>query len=296
MDRIEAMRVFTRVVDMGSFAEVAKQMNVARSVVTRQISALEAHLGTKLLARSTRKLTLTSSGTLYLEKCREILNLVESAETDVSEESGIPRGPIRISLPLTYGVKHLAPLLLDFAQRYKEVRLSMDFSDRRVNLIEEGIDCAIRITGKLDPNDVVRKVGSCRMVVVASPSYLAYHGIPESPGDLGHHQCLGYTLNANNAGWTFFIEGQFETFYLPFSLATNNGEVLADAAAQGMGIALLPDFMVEGHVKQKILTPILETFTAPEPGIYALLPSNRLVPYRVRVLLEYLTTSLGKVA
>src|ERR1035437_1779981 len=142
MDRLEAMRLFIRVAELGSFSAVSLQMGVARSVVTRQVAALETHLGAKLLARSTRRLSLTTAGAVYLEKCRVILNLVEVAETGLAEERQTPRGLIRLSLPLVYSLKYLAPLLLEFADLYPEVALDMDFSDRRANLIQEGIDMA----------------------------------------------------------------------------------------------------------------------------------------------------------
>ena len=147
--------MFVRVAELSSFSAVAQQMGVARSVITRQIAALEEHLGVKLMVRSTRRLTLTSAGSAYLEKCRVILNLVEAAETGVAEERQTPRGNIRISLPLTYGLKRVAPLLLDFARRYPEVRLDMDYTDRRVNLIEEAIDLSLRITGRLGPSEEI---------------------------------------------------------------------------------------------------------------------------------------------
>ncbi|MGB8052379.1 MAG: LysR family transcriptional regulator, partial [Azonexus sp.] len=188
MDRLAAMHLFVRVAELGNFSAVAQQLGVARSVVTRQIAGLEAHLGVKLMARSTRRLTLTSAGTAYLEKCRVILNLVETAETDVAEERLTPRGNIRISLPLSFGLKRLAPLLLDFSQRYPEVALEMDYSDRRVKLIEEGIDLSIRITRRLEPGDVARKIGTGHLLALASPEYLARHGRPQHPSELAHHE------------------------------------------------------------------------------------------------------------
>ena len=149
MDRLQAMHLFVRVAELSSFSAVAQQMGLARSAVTRQIAALEQHLGIKLMVRSTRRLMLTSAGAAYLEKCRVILNLVEAAETGVAEERQTPRGMIRISLPLTYGLMRVAPILLDFARRYPEVQLDMDYTDRRVNLIEEAIDLSVRITSRL---------------------------------------------------------------------------------------------------------------------------------------------------
>jgi DNA-binding transcriptional LysR family regulator len=176
MDRLDAMRLFVRVADVGSFSAVAQQLAVARSVVTRQVAALETHLRVKLLARSTRRLSLTSAGAVYLEKCRVILNLVESAETSLTEELVVPRGRIRLSVPLSFGVRYLGPLLLEFARRCPEVTLDVDYSDRRSNLFEEGVDLAVRIAHRLEPGDVARRIGSSRLFVVAAPAYLSRHG------------------------------------------------------------------------------------------------------------------------
>jgi DNA-binding transcriptional LysR family regulator len=291
MDRLDAMQIFVRVAEMGSFAAVAQQMGVARSVVTRQIAGLEAHLGVKLMARSTRRLSLTSAGTAYLEKCRVILNLVETAETDVAEERLTPRGNIRISLPLSFGLKRVAPLLLDFAARYPEVSLDMDYSDRRMNLIEEGIDLTIRITRQLAGGDVARKIGVSHMKVVASPDYLARHGRPLEPGDLAHHEYLGYTL-AGTSALQFIVDGQPLAVPVRSRITASNGEVLIEAAVRGMGITSHPDFIVDDYIASGRVEQILGQFPMPELGIYALLPSNRHVPYRVRVLMDFLAAGL----
>jgi DNA-binding transcriptional LysR family regulator len=292
MDRLDAMQLFVRVAQSGSFSAVAQQMGVARSVVTRQIAALEAHLGVKLLARSTRRLSLTSGGAAYLEKCRVILNLVEVAEGGLAEETQTPRGLIRLSLPLVYGLKHLAPLLIEFSQRYPEVELDMDFSDRRSNLIQEGIDMAVRITFRLDPGDVTRRLGSGRLVAVASPQYLARHGKPKHPSDLINHQCLGYTATANSLRWTFMIDGKAQQFPIRPRLQANNGDVLLMAAAAGLGIAYEPASSAADWLQSGTLTEILKKFPTPELGIYAVLPSNRHVPHRLRVLMDFLTERL----
>lgn len=293
MDRLDAMQLFVRIAELGSFSAVAQQLGVARSVVTRQIAALESHLGVKLMVRSTRRLALTSAGTAYLEKCRVILNLVESAETDVAEERLAPRGHIRISLPLTFGIKRLAPLLLEFSARYPEVSLDMDYSDRRVKLIEEGIDLSIRITRRLEPGDVARKIGSGQMRVVASPDYLARHGRPQHPAELIHHECLGYTAGGNMQQWQFMVDGQLVSFPVRSRINANNGEVLTEAAAQGFGITLQPDFIVDDFIRAGRIASLLESFPVPGLGIYAILPSNRHVPQRVRVLMDFLAAGLG---
>lgn len=292
MDRLDAMHLFVRVAELGSFAAVAQQMGVARSLVTRQIASLEAHLGCKLMSRSTRRLTLTSAGTAYLEKCRVILNLVEVAETDIAAERATPRGHIRIALPLTFGLKRVAPLLLEFAGTYPEVSLDMDFSDRRMNLIEEGIDLSIRITPQLAPGDVARKLGVSRMKLVAAPEYLARHGRPQRPADLAHHEYLAYTL-AGSAAVHFLVDGQPLAIPVRSRIAASNGEVLIEAAVRGMGITCHPDFIVDDDIAGGRVEQVLAGYALPELGIYAVLPSNRHIPQRVRVLMEFLGERLA---
>lgn len=286
------MRTFLRVAELGSFAAVAQQQGVARSVVTRQVAALERQLGAKLLSRSTRRLALTSAGTAYLEKCRVILNLVEAAETDLAEDRAIVRGRIRVSLPLSYGLKRLAPLLLEFAESHPQLSLEMDYSDRRVDLFEEGVDLAIRITGHLAPGDVVRRLGSVRLLAIAAPAYLAKHGRPAHPSELAGHECLAYTGDTRGDAWPFTIDGREDHVYVTSRLHANNGEVLADAAARGLGITLQPDFIAEDYLADGRVEQVLAGFAPPELGIYALLPGTRFMPYRVRVLIDFLSVRL----
>ncbi len=293
MDKLQAMRIFVRVAELNSFSGVAQQLGVARSVVTRQVAALENHLGTKLMARSTRRLTLTSEGASYLEKCRVILNLVDAAETGIAEERLAPRGLIRISVPLSFGLKRVMPHLLEFVRRYPEVNLDMDYSDRRVNLIEDGIDLSIRITHKLESSDVVRKISHSRLCVIASPDYLARCGTPMHPAELTHHQCLGYTIAGGQQAWQFLINDKLLSFPLRSQINANNGEALTEAAAQGLGITCQPDFIAQPYLASGKVKEILTNYSLPELGIYAMLPSNRQIPHRVRVLMEFLISEIG---
>jgi DNA-binding transcriptional LysR family regulator len=292
MDRFESMAMFRRVAEIGSFSAVARQMNVARSVVTRQVAALEAHLGVKLIARSTRRLNLTSAGVAYLEKCREILNLVESAESDVGAEAQVPRGHVRISVPFSFGLRHLTSLLLDFGALYPEITLEVDYTDRRVNLIEEGSDLAIRITGQLAPQDVARKISVCRMLVVASDDYLQRRGEPKRPEELIEHECFGY-VPAQQSNWRFIIDGTPRWFPIRGRLQANNGDALLDAAIRGLGITNPPTFIAASAIEAGAVRPILTDFALPELGIYAVFPGNRYVPRRVRVLVDYLAERIG---
>ncbi|RLJ65218.1 LysR family transcriptional regulator [Sulfurisoma sediminicola] len=293
MDRLDAMRIFVRVAEMGSFSAVAQQLDVARSVVTRQVAGLEAHLGTKLIARSTRRLSLTSAGATYLEQCREILNLVEAAEGGLTDEGQAPRGHIRLTLPFSFGIRQLMPLFCDFMEANPQVALELDFNDRRANLIEGGYDLAIRVSGRLDPGDVARKIGGSRGVIAAAPDYLRRRGRPRHPRELAGHECFGYLL-APRSSWSFVIDGEVQSFPVGGRLEANNGDALLDAAVRGLGITRAPTFIVEQAVRAGWLEILLPEFPLPELGIHAVFPGNRYVPHRVRALVDFLATRIGQ--
>lgn len=295
MNRLEAMSLFVRVAELGSFSAAALQLGLARAVVTRQIAALEAHLGVKLMARSTRRLSLTSAGAAYLEKCRTILDLVEEAEAGVMEERQTPSGPLRLSVPLSFGLRRLTPLLLEFAQTYPSIHLSLDFSDRRQDLIGEGCDLSIRVTHQLDAGQVARRLARCQLRAVAAPAYLARVGAPMHPSELASHACLGYSPHLfESRAWPFLLEGHVQHVTVSSYLQANNGDALVAAAVQGLGITLQPDFLVDDELASGRLCEVLAEFSTPLLGIYALLPSNRYLPHRVKVLLEFLAERLGK--
>lgn len=287
MDRFEGMRMFVRVAELGSFAAAAQQLNVARSVVTRQVAALETRLGIKLLARSTRRVSLTSAGAAYLEKCREILRLVAFAEADVLAEHQAPRGHIRVTLPVSYGVHRLMPLFGDFLNIHPDISLDLEFSDRHMNLIEGGFDLAIRISDRLNPGDVARKIGKTRSVIVASPDYVARHGWPEHPRDLIHHECFGYLL-ASRSSWAFSVDGVLQWFPIQGRLQATSGDALLTAAIAGLGITSAPCFMADSAIQEGLLTVLLADFETAELGIHAIYPSNHYIPHRVNVLVDFL--------
>jgi len=291
VDRLDSMRIFIRVVELGSFAAAAQQMNVAPSVVTRQLAALEQHLGIKLLARSTRRLSLTSAGAAYLEKCREILRLVEFAEADVLDDRQSPRGHIRITLPVSFGVHQLMPLFGAFLKAHPETSLELEFSDQRVNLIEGGFDLAIRISDRLKPGDVARKIGKSRSVIVAAPSYLAQNGRPQHPQDLLKHECFGYLL-ASRSSWAFVVDGVLQWFPIHGRLQATSGDALLTAAIAGLGITSAPCFMADQAIRAGKLEVLLSEFDSAELGIYAIYPSNRYIPHRVDVLVDYLAQQI----
>jgi len=292
MDKLEAMQTFARVAQAGSFTAVADQLQVDRSAITRQISALEKHLAVKLITRSTRSLTLTPAGSAYLEKCRLIINLVDAAESSLTEESTLVRGRVRLALPLSFGRERLMPALLEFMRLQPNLELLLTMSDQRSNLIEEGLDLAIRVTSDLQSSDIVRKLGQCRLLTVASPAYLAQHGTPAHPEELRHHECLLYTSSNTSAQWTYRIDGQVKNVAVRGRLAANNGLALLAANASGMGISVQPDFLAEPFLARKEVVEILADFMPPPLGIYAVLPSNRYIPQRVALLIDFLDKSL----
>ena len=295
MDRLDAMRLFVRVAELGSFAKAADQSDLSPSAVTRQIARLEAHLGVKLIARTTRHVSLTSSGADYLKRCHEILNLVHRSESEISAERSLPSGTIRISLPMSFGIARLAPLLNDFSQSYPRVSLDMQLTDRHVNLAEEGVDLAIRVTRALDVRDVARKLATSRSVVVAAPQYLARHGRPRHPGDLRSHECLTYTGASAGAKWQFVVNDRVQSVLVSGPIQANNGDVLMQAATQGLGIAYLPEFIVGRLLVSGKLAEILSDYAMPELGIYAVLPSNRHIPQRIKLLMDFVSQKLAMV-
>lgn len=243
MDRLDAMQLFVRVAEVGGFATAAHQLGLARSVVTRRIAALETHLGVKLLARSTRRLSLTLEGAAYLERCRVILNLIDTVEADLALNHARPRGRIRASLPLSYGLRRLTPLLVEFSREYPEVGLELNYTDRKMNLIEEGFDLSIRVTPRLEPNEIVRRLAASHLRVVAAPAYLNMHGTPRQPQDLTQHECLGYGLRGESQTLHFRVDGRPEMVHIRCRITANNGDALMVAAAAGLGITMQPGFI-----------------------------------------------------
>ncbi len=292
MDQLQAMEVFVRVAEAGSFAAAAEQLDLAPSAVTRQIAFLEARLGLKLIARSTRRLNLTAPGSDYLEKCREILSLVRASESELTGSQRVPRGRIRLSMPISFGIHQMMPLLDDFLSRYPEVSIVADFNDRQVNLIESGFDLAIRITEELEPTQVARRLSICHIMTLASPAYLARQGTPVHPDDLVRHECLGYTGSARQS-WSFRSGSATLSIPVHSRFLANNGEALLDAAIRARGIVQLPSFIAATAIQSGQVAPILVDYGAPPLGIHAVFPGARYMPFRVRAFVDYLAQRIG---
>ena len=287
MDVLQAMRVFSAVADIGSFAKAAERLDLSPASVTRQVAQLEDHLGSRLLNRTTRRLSLTESGSLYLQRCQEVLALIEDAERMVGGQQSVPVGTLRVSAPVSFGSRHLAPALAAYVGRYPAVAVELELNDRQVNLVEEGFDIAIRVAERLDPGLVARRLALARLRLCAAPAYLARRGVPRVPAELHDHDCLLYTYAAQSV-WIFRRAGQTERIAVAGSVKANNGDALLAAAAAGLGVILQPDFIVADALHDGRLVTLLDDYDCGGAGIYAVYPSRRHLPLKVRSFIDFL--------
>ena len=302
LDRLLAMTVFVKVVEQGSFARAAERLNMSTSAVSRQIADLEAHLTTRLLNRTTRRISLTESGQAYFERTLHLLADLEETEAVVSSSTVKPRGTIRLTCSTSFGVPHLAPAIGAFQTRYPDVRFDISASNRFVDLVEEGLDLAIRIGDLGNPNLIARRIGSMRLIACASPDYLKRNGTPTHPDDLARHNCFTYEYSPIKNLWTFQDPKMNEIkVRIEGSVHANNGEMLAAIAAAGVGIALEPDFIVKPLLESGALVEILKTFQPVPYNLYAVYPSRRHLSAKVRTFVDFLaerfstTTALNSV-
>lgn len=289
MDRFQAMRVFSQVIESGSFVGASKRLDLSPTAVSRHVAELEAHLQTRLLQRTTRRISLTESGRRFHERCVQLLAELDEAEQEAASATATPRGTIRLTTSISFGVRHVAPAIAAFLGLHPKVKFDVSLSDRIVDLVEEGFDLAIRIGAVGSENLVARKLGETRVVPCASPQYLARHGVPKTPQDLARHNCFTYEYVTPRGQWTFRdASGGEHTVRISGSIHSNNGELLAEAAAQGAGISIEPTFIVGPDVRAGRLVPLLENFEAPSGPIYAVYPSRRHLSAKVRLFVEFL--------
>jgi DNA-binding transcriptional LysR family regulator len=289
MDRLAAIQVFAQVVESGSFAKAAERLGLSTSAASRQVADLEAHLQARLLNRTTRRVSLTESGQQFYERAVQLMADLTEAEQEASSAAVIPRGTIRLTTSVTFGVRHVAPAIAQFLERYPDVRFDVSLSDRVVDLVEEGLDLAIRIGAPGADNLVARKLGETRMVPCASPAYLARHGAPKTPEDLAHHNCFTYEYVSPRHVWRFRDRsGSERAVRVAGRLHSNNGDLLAEVSAQGAGIVFEPAFIVGPDVRAGRLVPLLQDFVPPPVPIYALYPSRKHLSAKVRRFVEFL--------
>lgn len=291
MDRLKQIETFVAVAQRGSLTTAAQADEVAPAVVSRRIDALEDRLGVKLLVRTTRKVTLTFEGSAYLEACQRILRDIGDAEAGVAQGSARASGHLKVTAPAGFGRKHVAPLLQEFMRDHPEVSASLDLADRTVDLVSEGIDCAVRLGGLVDSSLVAVRLGEMRRVVVGSPAYLQQRGVPRSLDDLAHHDCLAL---ATQSGWDFIDGGQTLLFKPPGRFACNDGAVLHEWALAGMGLAWRSLWEVGDDLRWGRLVPVLDEYATAPVGIHAVFPQRRHLPLRVRLFIDLLKDNYGR--
>lgn len=296
MDRFQEMRVFAAVVDAGSFVGASDALGMSKAAVSRYVADLETRLGVRLLHRTTRKLSLTGEGRVFHARCKALLAEVDEAEAEVTSRSGQATGLLKINVPVTFGILHLAPLWGEFMARHPKVTLDVTLADRIVDLVEEGYDLAVRIARLPSSTLVSRKLTSTRTILCASPRYLREHGTPSHPSQIADHAVLAYSLFATGDHWEFDgPEGPVAVSVSP-RMRTNSGDTCRAAALRDQGIVLQPSFLVGADLRSGALVEILPQYRSVELGVYAVYPSRQHVAAKVRVLIDFLAQALGDAA
>jgi len=294
MDKLKAFESFVSVATRGSLTAAAKAEGVAPAIMGRRLDALEEHLGVKLLVRTTRRISLTHEGSAFLEDCQRLLSDVANAEASVSEGGVKATGHLRITAPAGFGRRHVAPLVPRFRSAHPDVTISLNLSDRVVDLAGEGFDCAVRVGDLPDSSLVSVRIADNRRLCVATPEYLARRGTPRAPTELVQHDCLTLSSDASQTrGWAFRVplgDGGTEVMHLKPGgpLDCSDGQVLHDWCLAGYGIAWRSTWEVESEIAAGRLVAVLEHFAAPPNGIYVVFPQRKHLPLRVRLWIDFL--------
>ncbi len=294
MESLNGIAFFVQAAETRSFSQAGRILGVSSSAVGKSVSRLEERLGVRLLHRSTRSITLTNEGALFLERCRRILCEIEAAELELSETQQAPRGRLRISLPLVGML--VMPVLTAFMRRYPDIELDVDFSDRLVNVIDEGFDVVMRTGEPTDSRLMARQVGSYRLLLVASPDYLAEHGTPKLPEDLADHACLQHKFPSTGKfePWPLKRAEGAPEVVVPASMACNTSAALIDVVLAGLGIACLPDFMVRQAIERGELVSVLDAHVEHQGSFRLLWPSSKHLAPKLRVFIDFMVDRLFK--
>jgi DNA-binding transcriptional LysR family regulator len=287
MDRLTAMRTFRTVVETGGFSAAARRLGLSKAAVSKQVAELEAHFGTALLQRTTRRLNATDAGRRYFDNCIRLLDEIAEVEAEVRNSQAEPSGRLRVSAPINFGNAVLAPVICAIAQRYPKLEIQVELNDRFVDLIEEGFDVALRIRTNLpDSSLIARRMCAITRSVCAAPSYLKRMGTPKSPEDLKGHACLIYTLSTSPYDWKFSSGSKTVTVRVDGGIQSNNGQFLMSFLHAGMGIAFLPDFTVGDDIRTGKLKRVLENYPAEPHDLYLVYPANRHQSPKLRAFMD----------
>ncbi len=294
MDRLKQIETFAAVATKGSLTAAARAEGVAPAVIGRRIDGLEERLGVKLLVRTTRKISLTHEGSAFLEDCQRLLADLANAEASVSAGGVKASGHLRITAPAGFGRRHVAPLVPGFIAQHPDVSLSLNLSDRVVDIVNESYDCAVRVGDLPDSSLVSVRLADNRRLCVATPEYLRRAGTPKTPAELAQHHCLTLSSDASQTrGWAFVVDGEVTHLRPSGRLDCSDGQVLHDWCLGGLGIAWRSTWEVESEIAAGRLVAVLEDFAAPPNGIYAVFPQRKHLPLRVRLWIDFIKHSYG---
>jgi DNA-binding transcriptional LysR family regulator len=293
MDSLGAIDLFIRVAETGSFSAAAQELGISKSSASKKLAALEEKLGARLINRTTRRLNLTEVGVAFHERARRILGELEEAEQAVTQSAAEPRGTLRVNAPMSFGIGPLATALAGFMSEYPDLTVSLDLSDRQVDLIEEGYDVAIRIADMADSSLIARKIAPIRRVVCASPEYWKRYGVPKNPAQLADHNCLVYTYLETPGEWRFRDGSGTQSVHVEGTFRANNGEAIRAAAVTGLGVYQSPTFIVGGDIRAGRLTTVLDEYEDRSLAVYAVYPHRKHLSAKVRVFVDFLAKHFG---
>lgn len=292
-DSLDDVAVFVRVVETGSFTAAAERLGRSRPAVSKAVSRLEARLGSRLLNRTTRRLSLTETGRAFFDRCARGLQEIRLAGDEISSLQAAPRGLLRINAPMSFAILYLAPQLAAFQQLYPDIRIDLHLDDRKLDLVEEGFDVAVRVAALPDSSYVARRLTACRHVLCAAPTYLAAHGMPRSPAELMRHRLVTNRLQTASTRWEFRTRGgQAEVVDVTPSMQLDNSLAIKQAVLGGAGITRTPTFVVAGDLRSGNLVALLPDYALPEFSVYAMYPQRRFLAPKVRVFVDFLAGHL----
>ena len=291
MDRLAAMTAFVRVVEAGSLSAAARALNTSLASVSRQLAALERRLGARLMNRTTRRIALTEGGRAYYERSKRVLADIEEAEAALSQHQAMPSGRLVVSAPIAFGQVYLAPIIAGFLARHPRIAIDLSLADRFVNVVEEGIDVALRVGTLADSSLIARRLGTFRRVVVASPAYLKSHAAPRRPVDIAGHDCLSFSMLIDPVRWHFVADGKEIAVPIAPRLRCDNQLVLRQAAIDGAGLLLASSWFVREAVAAGRLQVVLDEFETPVVPIHVVYPHARLLSAKVRAFVDYLAAA-----
>lgn len=293
LDSLAGMAVFAKVVEARSFTAAAAELGLSKSAVSKQITRLEDRLGARLLNRTTRRLSLTETGAAFYDRCARVVAEAQEAELAVTHLQSEPRGTLRVNAPMTFGHLHIAPAIPHFLARYPELRVDMTMNDRFVDLIDEGFDVAIRIARLTDSSLIARRLAPDRRILCGAPSYFEKYGEPRTPDDLAKHNCLSYAYVSDADQWQFIDGEGTRSIAVRGNLRTNNGDAIRQALLAGLGVAILPSFIVGSDVQAGRLKAVLSDYLSNRASVYAVYPHSRHLTAKVRVFVDFLADRFG---